>query len=308
MVTKRLRRRLASGEERTYIYEVDGEEQQTLGIANSSDSSKLYRSQDFCRIVAILQAASSLLVVGEAGCGKTVLGELVTSELRNLGFLVAVAQPTTTKQTMIKIASQLGVDLETLEGKALTIQGLQEAIADFLSKNTAFLICDDAQRLQPEIRYWLEKLHEQEQPMLLLAKYPPARDIFVKLPRIELKPLKNREIREIMKEAAKELGLDLPDGQLAQLQERCGGNPMLAKRVIREEFLGLEETSPDHIQWIDGTSFLVAGLMMLVIVRFLGLGFNSTSLYIIGGIITVGVGIVKLLLYSLPRKSGRLGR
>jgi hypothetical protein len=62
-------------------------------------------------------------------------------------------------------------------------------------------------------------------------------------------------------------------------------------------------TSPDHTQWIDATPLLGTRLMMLVIVRFLGLGFNST-----GGIITVSVGIVRLLLSSLPPQSGRLGR
>ena len=83
---------------------------------------------------------------------------------------------------------------------------------------------------------------------------------------------------------------------------------MLARRVVREEYLGLDVETADHQQWMDGTTFLVAALMLLVIVRFLGLGFNSTSLYLIGGILTVFVAVVRILLYSLPRKSGRLGR
>ena len=83
---------------------------------------------------------------------------------------------------------------------------------------------------------------------------------------------------------------------------------MLAKRVVREEHLGLDESSPDHTQWLDGTTFLIAALMLLVIVRFLGLGFNSTSLYLIGGMLTVFVAVMRILLYSIPRKSGRLGR
>lgn len=308
MGIKKHKRRLASGEERTYIYEVNGDEQRSLGTVDGSVSPRLYRAQEKRRIIAALQADSSLLVVGEAGCGKSALCEFVTLEMQELGFLTAVSQPATTKQTLLGIADQLGVDNETLEGKPLTTQGLQEAITEFLSENTAFLICDDAHRLQLQIRCWLEKLHAQGQPMLLFAAYPPARDIFLKLPRIELQPLGEREIREIMKEAAAEIGLDLSDAQLAHLQERCGGNPMLAHRVIREEYLGLDDTNPDHQQWIDGTPFLLAGLMLLVIVRFIGLGFNSTSLYLIGGILTVSVGVVRLLVYSLPRKSQRLGR
>lgn len=308
MAIKRHKRKLASGEERTYIYEVNGDEQRSLGTVDGSVSPRMYRAQEKRRIIAALQADSSLLVVGEAGCGKTTLRQFVASEMQELGFLVAVSQPATAKQTLLSIAEQLGVDTETLEGKALTTQGLQETITEFLSENTSFLICDDAHRLQLQIRCWLEKLHALGQPVLMFAANPPARDIFLKLPRIELQPLGEREIREIMKEAAAEIGLDLSDAQLAHLQERCGGNPMLAKRVVQEEYLGLDDTNPDHTQWIDGTPFLLAGLMLLVIVRFIGLGFNSTSLYLIGGILTVAVGIVRMMFYSLPRKSQRLGR
>lgn len=310
MGIKRRKRRLASGEERTYIYETNGrgEEQRSLGTVEGSVSPCSYRIREKNRILAALCANSSLLVVGESGSGKTTLGETVAEELSTLEFPVAIARPCTPKQSLAAIAKQLGVDTETLEGKALTVQGLQEAIAQFLSENNAFLIWDDAHRLQVQLRCWLEQLHEQGQPMLLLAAHPPARDIFLKLPRIELQPLSDREIREIMKDAAAELGLSLSNAQLAHLQQRCAGNPMLARRVIREEYLGLDEPSPDHTQWIDGTPFLLAGLMVLTVVRFIGLGLNSTSLYLIGGMLAVAVGIFRMLLYSLPKKAARLGR
>jgi hypothetical protein len=78
---------------------------------------------------------------------------------------------------------------------------------------------------------------------------------------------------------------------------------MLAKRVVKEEYLGLEGNNYDHTQWIDGTPLLIAVLMCFMILRFLGLGFNNTSLYLIGGILTVAVGMVRLMIYSLPRPS-----
>jgi hypothetical protein len=83
---------------------------------------------------------------------------------------------------------------------------------------------------------------------------------------------------------------------------------MLARRVVREEYLGLDGQALDHTQWIDGTPYLIAALMCLVLVRFIGLGFNNKSLYLLGGIITVTVGVVRIILFSLPRKSGRLGQ
>lgn len=209
---------------------------------------------------------------------------------------------------VLTIAKDLGVDTETLEGKAMNAQQLQEAIALWLANNTAFLILDDAHRFPTSLRCWLEKLHEQEQPMLLLATFPPARDIFIKLPRIELEPLANKYIREIMEDEAASLGTELTSGQMAELQERTGGNPMLARRVVREEYLGLDGQNADHTQWIDGTPLLIAVLMCFMILRFLGLGFNNTSLYLLGGILTVAIGVIRLMIYSLPRNSNRLGQ
>lgn len=190
----------------------------------------------------------------------------------------------------------------------MNTQQLQSAITQFLHDQVAFLILDDAHRFPVSLRCWLEQLNSQEQPMLLLATYPPARDIFLKLPRIELSPLSDRTIREIMEDEAESLSIALTPGQLADLQQRTGGNPMLARRTVREEYLGLDSHAPDHTQWIDGTPMLIAGLMCFMILRFLGLGFNNTSLYLLGGIMSVAVGVIRIMIYSLPRQSGRLGR
>jgi hypothetical protein len=110
-----------------------------------------------------------------------------------------------------------------------------------------------------------------------------------------------------MQDAAHSLGLDLTPAQLSMSQERCGGNPMLARRVVRENYLGLEDTAHDHTQWIDGTPLLIAGLMLFAVLRFVGRGLHSTDLYLIGGVMTVAVGIMRLLIMSLPRKSNKLG-
>ncbi len=310
MPIKRHRRKLANGEEKIYTYAVsaDGTKRHSLSVRDSSDSLQIYRAREFRRIVAALQANSSLLVVGEAGCGKTFLSQAITAELTEMNFQVAVTKPGTVKQILSDIAMQLGVDTEDLEGKALSTMGLMKEIADWLLVNTAFVICDNAHRFPVSLRCWLDQLHTQGQPILLLATYPPARDIFLKLPRIELEPMADRATRAIMLEAAAELNLELTPAQLSSLQQRVGGNPMLAKRVVREEYLGLDGQALDHTQWVDGTPFLIAALMCFVIIRFIGLGFNSTSLYLLGGIITVAIGVIRILLYSLPRKSGRLGQ
>lgn len=83
---------------------------------------------------------------------------------------------------------------------------------------------------------------------------------------------------------------------------------MLARRVVKEEYLGLDDTAPDHAQWIDGTPLLIAGLMIFAVLQYIGRGLNSTDLYLFGGVLAVAVGIVRLLMYSLPRQKARLGQ
>jgi hypothetical protein len=304
-------RKRASGQQRVYSYAVDSEtgERRALGSTDYLGGSKqLYRRQTQKRVVATLVANSSLLVVSEAGSGKTTLAESVALELQEQGFVVTLVVPRAIKQVLLKIAGDLGVEDTDLEGKKLTTNGLMDAIAAWFQDNVAFLIVDDAHKFPPQFRYWLEDLQKQNQPLLLLATYPPAKDIFLRLPRVELKSLTNKQIRGVMLEAAEELGMELHDGQMSALAQRCAGNPMLARRVVREEYLGLEDLAPDHTQWLDLTPFLVAVLLCLVVIRFLGLGFNSTTLYLIGGILTVAVGVVRVLLSAIPRQKGRLGQ
>ena len=100
-----------------------------------------------------------------------------------------------------------------------------------------------------------------------------------------------------MLEEAEEIGLKLPASKIAELEQRCGGNPFLARRVVRELSLDLgTDDEGDRVDYIDGTPFLIAGLSMLGIVRLIGLGLGDRSLYIIGGIATVTAISIRLVL------------
>ncbi len=275
--------------------------QQTLALGSSC-----YRDLEQRRIVAGLLSGNSLLVVGEPGSGKSTLAHFVSRELS--GFRLVHLQPGTPKQMTENITEQLGIEGTTLEGKKMNLTQLQTALFGDLLNQTAIFICDDAEQYPLSFRQWLESLLGTKAVLLVLATWPPAKDLFLKLPRLELDPLPEGPIRNCIQSAARELGIQLKPGQVSNLMARCGGNPMLARRVVLEEYLGLKITGPDHTQWIDGTPFLVAFLMCFTLVRFLGLGFSSTSLYLLGAILTVVAAIVRLLLYSLPRRKGRLGQ
>ena len=132
---ERHRRRLANGEERVYTYGVGADgERQSLSIRSVDDSLSIscYRRAEKERVVAALLANASLLVVGEAGAGKTFLAERIIEDLWGRGFPVAAPAIGTVKQMLLEIAGDLGVDTETLEGKPMTAQQLQETIAEWL--------------------------------------------------------------------------------------------------------------------------------------------------------------------------------
>ncbi|ERN41340.1 KaiC [Rubidibacter lacunae KORDI 51-2] len=302
-------RRLADGSWRVYRYLIGSDgSRRSLGAVESTVSQTSYRETEKRRIVAALQARSGVLVVGETGSGKTTLARFVAADLELLGYPIACVSPSSPKQTLVKLAEALGVPTESLTtGKALNGPQLQAAIAEFLQSSIAFLVVDDAERLGRELRGWLAGMLSWQQPMLLLATLPPRKDLFLRLPRIELDALPNAAMRAIARDAAAELGIELSAADLASLLERCGGNPMLVQREVRSEFLGLKATAPDHTQWVDATPFLVAGLMVFTVMRFIGLGFNSTSLYLLGGILTVAVGVVRVVISSLPRQPQKLG-
>jgi hypothetical protein len=84
---------------------------------------------------------------------------------------------------------------------------------------------------------------------------------------------------------------------IADLEQRCGGNPFLARRVVREQSLNLSSGEQgDRVDYVDGTPFLIAGLSLIGIVRFIGMGLGDRSLYIIGGIATIGAISLRVVL------------
>jgi hypothetical protein len=105
------------------------------------------------------------------------------------------------------------------------------------------------------------------------------------------------------------LKLDLSPGTFARLQQLSGTNLMLAKKVVKEESLGLTSRSGgEHRNYIDIAPFVNAVLTALGIIRFVGLGMGDRTLYIFGGIVML-VGIsFKYLSRGLSRKKPRLGK
>ena len=258
-----------------------------------------------------LAKGQGLLVLGESGSGKSELATAIAKHFESQRKVAIATYGGSAKECLVTIAEALDVPTFTADDKPkpLTAEQLRKELLYDLRGGKALLIVDDAHRFPASLRYWLEDVLKQGGLMLLLADRPPARDVFLKLPRMELEPLTPDQIRTVMYQEATNQGLAINPSRFADLQQRVGGNPALAKRVIHEELMGIgDEMSTDHRQYIDGTPFLIASLSAISIVRFIGIGMGDKALYMVGGIAMILAMTLRTLFYSLNRKSTRLGR
>jgi ATPase subunit of ABC transporter with duplicated ATPase domains len=90
-----------------------------------------YRNQERNRIIAILKADSSVLVVGREGMGKTTLVEAVVRHLRRR-IQGTSGRASNSKNMLKSMAEQLQISLKTMEGTSLTADGLRSVIKTHL--------------------------------------------------------------------------------------------------------------------------------------------------------------------------------
>jgi hypothetical protein len=100
---------------------------------------------------------------------------------------------------------------------------------------------------------------------------------------------------------------NLSKSRLAALQPLAGRNPMLARKVIRNEKLGLnKQAKPEHTQYVVVMPIIIAALFSFAVVRFVGLGTGNKALYITGGVCLVA-GMALKQLGSVRGARKRLG-
>lgn len=170
------------------------------------------------------------------------------------------------------------------------------------------LILPEAKRLTTSIRYWLEELISNGVTLCCFAPVNPGKDIFLAMLEVELELPSDRQIRQVMEVEANRQGLKLSKSRLAELQPLAGRNPMVARKVIRNEALGLnKQGKPEHTQYVVIMPVIVAALLAFGIVRFVGLGTGNKGLYITGGVCLVA-GMALKQLGSVRGARKRLGQ
>ena len=266
-------------------------------MAQPSNGSRLIQTKEFEQISAAIQSGHSVLVLGEAGSG---LDEFAQALYDHCGgsFNCAIATyKGSGKKFFEAIAQQLDIPTEVTDDngktKSLTMDGLKEEIAQNVNEDT-LLIFPEAKRLTTGIRYWLEDLIDVGVKVVCLASANPGRDIFLEMLEIELDLPSDRAIRQVMETEAQRQGMTLSKSRLAELQPLAGRNPMLAKKVIQRERLGIQQ-DVQHTQYVVIMPVIVAALFAFAVVRFVGMGTGNKSLYITGGMCLVTAMALKQL-------------
>jgi len=268
------------------------------------------REQETTAIAEALLSGESLLVLGEPGSGKTTIGGQVRSRLKASGYTIGLVKYSGSAIDLLKeLADQIGVDLVTDDEKPKnkTATQLKADLLERLSQRKSCLIADDAHRWSASLRYWLEDCFRAGVLLLLLAYAPQPKDIFAKLPVMELKAIAEEEIRKLIRTEAERQNVRLSVKELAELSSKSGNNPAVAKRLVSESLLGLsDEKGADHYQFVDGTPLFLVGLLGLGTVRLVGLGLGDKALYILGGLLTLAALAIRMVLYAANRGSRRM--
>ena len=272
-------------------------------------TARLYRSTEQKIAIAALEKGESLLLVGEQGCGKTHLAKSLIQavEAQNIPSILLNGS-NSLKEFVAALAEAVGLDPYTETGSIAPSTKLRpeiEALYRTKSIKTAPII-DNAHSLTKTLREWLSSLLDLGVRTILLATRPPNKDIFRRLPRIELEPLPEDDMRDLMLAAAQRRSLTLTPATLADLLQRVGGNPQLAVRVVQEEYLQLQHIAPDHTRFIDATPFVLAIAGGMVMLRYIGLGTGNQNLYLLGGMSTAFIIVFRGLLYQVPKRGSRL--
>jgi hypothetical protein len=192
-----------------------------------------------------VRASNSVLVLGEAGTGKGSVAQRLHEVLGREYEAAIATYKGSLKKFFIAIAFQLHIPTETEEGKPMTVDALKEEIL-LNSNEDTLLIFPEAKRLTTSIRYWLEDMIAAGVRVICFGVANPGKDIFLEMIEIELELPTDIHIRLIMAAEAQRQGLKISRSRLAELQPLAGRNPMLARKVIRNEALGLKQDKPEH--------------------------------------------------------------
>jgi hypothetical protein len=247
-----------------------------------------------------LSQGNSLVVIGEVGMGKTYLANQIRDRL-DCGYGEYRGDMTKCLQG---ICLSLDCPIVNEDEKPLDNKGLKREIELNLGKK--ILICDRADKWTANLKGWIETLHEDGHTLLLLGVRRDLEGVLFKVPRLYLEPLKDDQIRTILKRESEAKNLTLSEAKIADLSSRTGGNPLLANRLIMEINQGTESQDyRDSGNYRDISPFLIAIAGLIGALRFVGMATGNIQLRILGGIAIAIFFSLRSLALLFPKEDRR---
>ena len=236
-------------------------------------------------------------MTGELGTGLEDVAAGVAELLEGEFSIATATYKGSPKRFYQQIAQQLDIPTETEDGKGrvrqLTLDQLENEIMLNIPSD-ALLLLPQAKRLTMKIRFWLEDLIANGCIVCCFAITNPDRDIFIEMIEVELELPSDWAIRCAMEDEAAKLGLNLTPAKLSQLQPLAGRNPMLARKVVRQEKLGINQPV-EHRQYVVVMPVILAALFSFAVIRYVGMGTGNKNWQIFGGIsLTVAMAAKQL--------------
>jgi hypothetical protein len=258
---------------------------------------------ELAKVCAVIRSGHSALVLGETGTAVDAMPRAIAQALGGELDCATVMYKGSGKLFFQQMAKALDIsvtetkfdeDGEEVGEKGLTLDQLKEEILMNVGGGT-LLVLPESRRLTTGIRYWLEDAIAAGVRVCCFAAANPGRDIFLNMIEIELEMPTDAYIRIVMAAEAQRQGLQMTEAQLAELQPLAGRNPMLARKVVQREKLGIKNQSPEHTQYIVIMPVVIALLFSFAVLRFIGMGTGNKALYLVGGVSLVVAMALKQL-------------